>query len=107
VVHWGYALTRERYLKLLRESDVIVSTSNHEFFGVAVIEAVLCGYYPLVPDRLPVCPQLFPRENLSSTQRQLLKRLRFLSRNPRSARQFLVEHGAELARFTWQNLRPR
>lgn len=106
VLHWGYAPTRERYLELLRESDVVVSTSNHEFFGVAVVEAVLCGCYPLVPNRL-VYPELFPRETLFSTQRQLLKRLRYFCRNPHAAKKFFGQHIAAFARFTWQELRPQ
>ena len=50
--HWGYQKTRADYERVLQQSDVIVSTANHEFFGISVIEAIAAGAYPLVPNRL-------------------------------------------------------
>ena len=32
--------------------DVVVSTANHEFFGIAICEAIWAGAVPVVPDRL-------------------------------------------------------
>jgi glycosyltransferase involved in cell wall biosynthesis len=49
---WGYQGSRDDYEHALREADVIVSTANHEFFGIGVLEAVAAGAYPLVPNRL-------------------------------------------------------
>lgn len=103
VLHWGYAPSRERYVELLRESDVVISTSNHEFYGVAVLEAVLLGCYPLVPNRL-VYPEFFAAANLFNTQRQLFKKLKYLCGNPYPARKFYSEHSAAFERFTWSAL---
>lgn len=49
---WGYQPTREAYLATLGESDVVVSTARHEFFGLSVVEAIAAGAYPLLPARL-------------------------------------------------------
>lgn len=48
---WGF-LSRARYLETLEQSDVFVSTADHEFFGLSVVEAMLAGARPLLPRRL-------------------------------------------------------
>lgn len=58
--HWGYVESRAEYEEILRESDVVVSTAHHEFFGIAVLEAISAGCYPLLPDRLSY-PELLSR----------------------------------------------
>ncbi|KAM3968639.1 tRNA-queuosine alpha-mannosyltransferase-like isoform 1-T1 [Aphomia sociella] len=52
LLHCGYVETHADYYKILKNSDVVVSTAIHEFFGVAVLEAIYCGCIPVVPKRL-------------------------------------------------------
>ncbi len=52
ILHFGYAEDRREYCRLLCQGDVVVSTANHEFYGMAVLEAVRAGCRPVVPDRL-------------------------------------------------------
>ncbi|AFU97495.1 tRNA-queuosine alpha-mannosyltransferase domain-containing protein [Simiduia agarivorans] len=56
---WGFIESRAEYNQLLVESDAVISTALHDFQGLAVLEAVAAGCYPLVPDRL-VYPEWFP-----------------------------------------------
>ena len=49
---WGYQQSRGDFERALLLADVIVSTANHEFFGIGILEAVAAGAYPLVPNRL-------------------------------------------------------
>ncbi len=58
VRRWGYQESRKAYESALAEADVIVSTAVHEFFGISVVEAVSCGVYPLLPNRLAY-PEIF------------------------------------------------
>ncbi len=51
VVHFGFA-EPAAYADLLRAADIVVSTANHEFFGVAIVEAIYAGAWPVLPNRL-------------------------------------------------------
>jgi glycosyltransferase involved in cell wall biosynthesis len=61
VVQWGRVDSREEYASLLWASDVVVSTAVHEFFGIAVAEAIYCGCRPVLPARLSY-PEIVPRD---------------------------------------------
>ena len=52
IIHWGYATTFEQYARLLWKADILPVTSNQDFFGVSVVEAMYCGCVPLLPNRL-------------------------------------------------------
>lgn len=45
-------LERLAYERLLGRAGIVVSTANHEFQGLSVLEAVSAGARPLVPDQL-------------------------------------------------------
>lgn len=59
ILHYGYAEDQEEYARLLHRADLVVSTATHEFFGIAILEAIRCGCHPLLPDRLTY-PELIP-----------------------------------------------
>ena len=52
IITWGFVSDEAEYRRILSTSDVIMSTSLHDFQGLAVLEAVAAGCVPLVPDRL-------------------------------------------------------
>ena len=61
VLHYGYAESFADYAALLWRSDLVVSTSVHEFFGISMLEAIYCGCHPLLPNRLTY-PELIPEQ---------------------------------------------
>lgn len=61
VVQWGKVAKAADYASLLWAADVVVSTAIHEFFGIAVVEAMYCGCRPVLPRRLSY-PELVPSE---------------------------------------------
>ena len=49
--HVGHA-PADDYRQLLIDSDVVISAADHEFFGIALVEAMAAGAVPVLPDRL-------------------------------------------------------
>ena len=59
IVHAGYLASRSQYRAMLSRCDVVVSTAIQENFGIAIVEAMLAGCQPLLPNRLSY-PELIP-----------------------------------------------
>lgn len=103
IVHWGYLDSYTDYVDLLEQSDLVISTAIHEFFGISILEAIVTGAFPLLPNRLsypelippmlhPAC--LYADEDAlfdMATQRLLSPRPA-----PPSLQQYVIEH------FDWQ-----
>ncbi len=59
--HFGFEPDRRRYWEHLARADWVLSTARHEYFGIAVAEALLAGCLPWLPSRLSY-PELLPPE---------------------------------------------
>ena len=58
LLQFGYLEEAADYRALLRDADIVLSTAQHEFQGLAVLEAVASGCLPAVPDR-QAYPEIF------------------------------------------------
>ncbi len=70
-------LPRQVYKHWLRQADIVFSSACHEFQGVAVLEAVSAGTWPLVPDDLCYREQYpdeyrYPLKDLSAATDRLV-----------------------------------
>jgi glycosyltransferase involved in cell wall biosynthesis len=59
IVQFGYLDDARDYVEWLWQADITVSTAIHDFFGAAVVEAIYCRTFPILPNRLAY-PQFVP-----------------------------------------------
>jgi glycosyltransferase involved in cell wall biosynthesis len=114
--HWGYQQTRADYEKVLQQADVIVSTANHEFFGISILEAIAAGAYPFVPDRLSY-PEIIGLSEVENTEQffydgsahDLADKLGRLTLRINEGALFSSDINPAVLtdRFKWQNLAPQ
>ncbi|MFW5871110.1 MAG: tRNA-queuosine alpha-mannosyltransferase domain-containing protein [Verrucomicrobiota bacterium] len=117
IIHWGYRENHTDYLSVLRSSDIVVSTAEHEFFGISLLEAMAAGAYPLVPHRLSYPEILTDSEEKpiecffhDGTPGDLASKLKTLIRRIKTDNlwQYSPVRGEEIAdRYRWNKLAPQ
>jgi glycosyltransferase involved in cell wall biosynthesis len=109
LVHVGH-LSREDYLDLLVRSSVVASTAVHEFFGIAMVEAMAAGLVPLLPRALSY-PEIVPSEFhdavLYDSYGDFVRRLREVLIDVDAARHAVDGLRKSMLRFDWTELGPR
>jgi glycosyltransferase involved in cell wall biosynthesis len=109
LVHDGFA-DRDVYRRLLRRANVVVSAADHEFFGIALTEAIYAGAFPVLPNRL-VYPERLPAEFhdvcLYDGQDQLVDRLRWAIIHRADAAAVAARLKPVMAGFDWSVVAPR
>ncbi|MGF7046296.1 glycosyltransferase involved in cell wall biosynthesis [Paenibacillus sp. DS2015] len=101
-------LTGQDKLAVLRESDLFVLPSYSENFGIAVIEAMICGLPVIISNKVNICHDLINHQagevvNCDSTE--LAASILKLLDNPEYASR-LVENGMRLveSQFQWSKV---
>jgi glycosyltransferase involved in cell wall biosynthesis len=103
IIHLGFVESKDEYGHLLKIGDIVVSTAEHEFYGISVIEAVRAGCYPLLPTRLSY-PELFHAEYLYEDG-ELFNKLKSLLENPGKLDK--AQTKAMTEKFSWPSLKEK
>jgi len=103
VLQFGYADDFASYAGWLWRADILPVTSQHDFFGASVVQAIYGNCYPLLPQRLAYpehLPEDLQADYLYTDHTDLLSRLRNLLRNRSKPKPdpALAEH---VARYDW------
>ncbi len=107
VVQWGKVPRAADYASLLWAADIVVSTAAHEFFGIAVVEAMYCGCRPVLPRRLSY-PEIVPaeaHEDVLYGEGELVAALAQALAQPRAWSEDWQR--TWVARFDWASLKSR
>lgn len=109
LVHYGWA-EPARYAELLAKSDIVVSTAHHEFFGVAITEAVYAGAFPVLPNRL-VYPERIPTQFhdrcLYDDESGLVDRLTWAIQHRAAAAEIAADLRPGMAMADWSQVAPQ
>ncbi len=104
VVQFGYADSFAAYASWLHAATVLPVTSNQDFFGASIVEAVYCGCRPLLPRRLAypeIVPVEFHEDVFYNDDTDLVGRLEAILRAPAPAPPGL---GVSMAAYDWTTL---
>jgi glycosyltransferase involved in cell wall biosynthesis len=113
LAHFGFA-DDDEYRRLLGEAAIVVSTAVHEFFGIAVLEAMAAGAFAVLPNRLSY-PELLDGPEVSDETRRsclydshdgLVDRLVRGLQSPEETAQMRAELARSARRFDWRRVAP-
>ena len=99
----GFCDTREEYIHWLYKCDLLPITSNQDFFGISIVEAIHCGVIPFLPDRLSyreLLPESCHKDLIYNSFESLVDKV--LSSNYKSfSGAHLISH---IRKFNWKKL---
>jgi len=95
--HMGYVESKGEYWEWLHKADWVLSTAEHEFFGIAVVEALFARCLPWLPEKLSyrellpasargLSPATFTSEATSEITSEVISHLHMAQAEPASAR---------------------
>lgn len=108
IIHLGHVSSFNEYANLLWQSDILPVSSNQDFFGGSVVEAIYCNCFPILPNRLAY-PEHIP-ENVHSNHfynndEALFKKLKHIILNIKE-HQYSNKLKKFVTRYDWGNLAP-
>jgi glycosyltransferase involved in cell wall biosynthesis len=106
IIHFGFA-EEDEYVRLLKEATVVISTADHEFFGISILEAIYCNTFPILPRDLSypeLVPKSFQGQCLYDNKEELLRILSKAISDPESAQVVAAELSRSVAEYDWRNL---
>jgi glycosyltransferase involved in cell wall biosynthesis len=108
LVAFGF-VSDDEYIGLVRRADIVVSTADHEFFGIAIVEAMAAGAFPVLPNRL-VYPERIPERYrarcLYDDAGTLVSCVRWAFEHPIQAAGVAKDLAAIVAKYDWLVVAP-
>lgn len=105
IIHFGFVEDFKEYLLWLKRADILPVTSQHDFFGCSVVEAIRAGAYPLLPKRLAY-PEHLPthlhKDHYYRGYKDLYGKMEELLGNVFPTR--AVDLSAHMDKYAWPNI---
>jgi len=110
ILQFGHVPLREDYIKWLQRGAVVISTAMQENFGMSVIEAMIMGCVPLLPDRLSypeILPEKFHEDFLYKNWNALVEKLCAIILDYKRYETIRTLLAQEMRSFLWENVAGR
>ena len=107
ILQFGYVPLREEYEKWLKRGAIVISTAIQENFGISVIEAMLMGCMPLLPDRLSypeILPEEFHEYFLYKSKQDLIEKLFLIISDYKQYKEIQSRLAKKMRFFLWENV---
>ncbi|MEA3501136.1 MAG: DUF3524 domain-containing protein, partial [Actinomycetota bacterium] len=103
-------LSDDQYVGILQRADVVVSTAHQEFFGIAIVEAMAAGAFPVLPDRL-VYPDRIPMTRHETCLYQdhdgLVEKVQWAIAHREESAEIATELASTVQQYDWSEVAPR
>ncbi len=107
IVQFGYVPSRIEYINWLKQGTIIISTAIQENFGMSVIEAMIMGCIPLLPNRLSypeILPEEFHEQFLYKNKYDLIEKLSQILSNMAAYEETKKKLARKMKSFLWENV---
>ena len=106
LIQFGYVPDRNEYLEWLNRGSIVISTADQENFGMSVIEAMISGCIPLLPNKLSY-PEILPEELhghlLYKNKHDFFEKLSDMITNPNGFENIRENLVNKMQPFLWEN----
>jgi len=107
IVYFGYANSFEEYASWLWKADILPVTSNQDFFGGSVVEAMYCHCFPILPKRLAYPEHIelsYQNDYFYEGNRQLKARLVWAIQNLELLVRSNADYQKKIVSYDWKTL---
>ncbi|MDA3896777.1 MAG: DUF3524 domain-containing protein [Desulfobacteraceae bacterium] len=108
IVQFGYVDSRAEYINWLKQGNIVISTAIQENFGMSVVEAMIMGCIPLLPNRLSypeILPKVFHDQFLYKNKYDLFDKLTQIILDMRAYEETSKKLAREMESFLWENVK--
>ena len=107
ILQFGYVPERQEYEKWLKRGAIVISTAMQENFGMSVIEAIIMGCIPLLPNRLSY-PEILPKEFqdyfLYKSKHDLMEKVFKITSEFKRYQEIQTRLAQKMRFFLWENV---
>ncbi len=109
IVAFGYVPSRAEYIDWLKAGTIVISTAVQENFGMSVIEAMIMGCIPLLPNRLAypeILSEEFHEQFLYKNKYDLIEKLARILSDVTAYEEPGKKLAREMESYLWENVAP-